>query len=701
MLNKSFSLLLFLFLLPILSAKGDLSCDKVFLNEHESWQQTVLSLRNSTDLRLKQPFQFRPPSHLRQLNLSFPTQAKAYEDTIFSISHSPTIALPSGTQIYKKIDFGYQKENFRRLANVNYIAVGENGKILEIGVGSKELLTELRSHIFGRALSIEELKVIEEINNKLISDLRKNPEAQKKLKEFAQKRNWPEGLEDVARLAYYSENIISIQQWANSNGYSLAQMRDAGWGLMKFDESGRPFYDIPKEESIKIPYFSSNNQSGIPIWRTRNIEKRDDGKKYIGWQMDRSIDREYAPNETLYNAWNLNKAEGKTIVITEGEFKCLVANQTTGILTLGIPGITQFDNNLAKAIVQAKPKEVIVVLDRDPRGKGLMRTDGITDSQRAAYIIAQQIKQAGFSQVKVGILPDAFDGAKVGIDDLILAKGTEPYLKTLSQAVTPEEYARQISLDPKLNQLQTRFQALSKSWENYHKSKARGGPSLSAKDVGLVNLELQKAKKEYFNYLALHYKGARSLNQASVQFPSIPQLGILPESFPVVATTRKGKSVDAGFFANEVLLMDFVSSDANLASCKPGPCSSFIATRNEVLSLISGSGTATKNPDLLAAFQKGKEIAEQDGFVQKTISDAETVMLAGYLLHDFPRDEYKMEFNVKIRSPIQSHVEELVPLVVYKISNGSTVAMARLRTTPLENDLKNYIFTRIGNYLRP
>ncbi len=666
--------ILFLFLLGFFapSSWGQLRCEGVFADLRSG--SVLEQLQSATDNRLKQAFRLRSTDSDK-----IPLQSEFYKEAKFKVALEPVEPIPANAQVFRNIEFGYvtgTDGGYRRLGTLNYLVLSAEGKVLEIGVGSRQLIIEARSHIFGRVLSAEELQTISTINKKLITVLRNHPEAQKKLKEFARKRQWPEGLEDKAQLAYYSESILSIPRWAQENGYSLFQMRDAGWGLVKFNQSGQAIFDFPKEESIKIPYFSDADQSGIPIWRTRNIQKRDDGKKYIGWQMDRSIDRTYTPNETLYNGWKLSKAQGKTIVITEGEFKCLVAQEATGILTLGIPGITQFGPDLARAIVEASPREVIVVLDRDPKGKGLARTDGITDSQRAAYSISQQLIAAGIKNVKVGVLPDAFDGGKVGIDDLILARGTDPYLQTLAQALSPSDYAQKISLDPELNRLQVKHQALSKAWENYLKSVQRGGRVLPEAETSRAQIEVQKAKKEYLDYLARRYKGASNLNQTSKEYPSI----------------FDGQ--------NEILVMDFVPKEKSREICKPGPCSSLDFTEKDLTEFIAGRRTS---PELTQIFEKGQQTAAEAGFIATTPSELSTVLLAGLLRHDFPAEDYKMEFNVKVQSRVQKDVSEVIPLVISRSSKDSVVTVARLRpsTSSNSNDVQNYLFARIGNYLKP
>jgi hypothetical protein len=407
-----------------------------------TWEGDLAVLRAAVDSRSRQPLAFKAsPDRAGNQNgqsVRISTDPKDYARTKFQIRQQPEGALPPGSRLISGVEFGYELgDGFRRLGRANYFIIAEDGRVIEIGGGSNELLLEIQAHVDGRQLSNQSLRVIEEINGKILATLRADPRAQAKLAEFVKKRNWPQGIAEEAQLAYFSTSILPILDWAKAQGYSKKQLRDAGWLLMKFDESGRPNYQVNYNDSIKIPFFSDPRQSRVPVWRTRTLVDRNDGKKYLGWQTDRSIAREFTAAETLYNGWKLNQVRGKTLIITEGEFKCMIATKATGSLAVGIPGITQFDAKLAATIAAAQPKEVIVILDRDPVGKGLMRVDGITDSQRAAYSIAALLQLAGAKSVKVGTLPDALDGSKLGADDLILEKenGLAAFKDTVRQAV--------------------------------------------------------------------------------------------------------------------------------------------------------------------------------------------------------------------------------------------------------------------------
>ena len=102
--------------------------------------------------------------------------------------------------------------------------------------------------------------------------------------------------------------------------------------------------------------------------------------RYLSSPLNRSLNTALPVQSRMYNSWKLGSAAGKTIVITEGEFKSAIATRSTGILHLGILGIHEFDESMLQAIVDAKPAKVIVVLDRDPKAMALQRVDEVTDS---------------------------------------------------------------------------------------------------------------------------------------------------------------------------------------------------------------------------------------------------------------------------------------------------------------------------------
>lgn len=691
-----FSLLVpaFVFLAPP-STWAALSCEQVIRStQASSWQADLELVQSTYDSRIRQPFALRPSrrSQDHQDQYEIPTHPSAYTSTRYIISRRPQGRIPKDAFVIPNVEFGYSlSDGFRRLGRANYVVISKEGKVLEIGGGSADLLTEMQSHIFGRKMNPQVLRKIEEINTRIIAELRANPKAQEKLAAFAKKRGWPKGIAEEAQLSYFSEETFPIFQWAQANGYSNKQLRDAGWLLMKFNPVGEPVYQVNYSNSIKIPFFSDSQQTGIPIWRTRTLEDREDGKKYLGWQNDRSIGRDFEVSEALYNGWKLNSVKGKPLVITEGEFKCMVATKESGILNVGIPGITQFDARIARSIVGAQPSEIIVILDRDPKGKGLMRFDGITDSQRAAYSIAKQLEQAGAKNVKVGILPDAFDGSKVGVDDLILGKGVEPYLQTVQSAMSPATYAKTIGLDPVLHEMNQKWRMIDKALDDYRQAQQRGGQPVDPQVIERLTQEMKATRAATNNYLARNFQGTRSINQPFYLYPSLRQDPRQIAAPDVVAITSKGQQVPRSIFAKDVLLLDFVPSDAPTSSCRPGPCLKFDMTESQIRDALSAKGS----PEVAKILERGVRILEESGFKPASAADWISLFMAGKLAHEFPLDEYRFEFNVNFGD------SGVVPVVIYRESTGSAVAMGRLRMNRQDLNQNIDLFNRVGQQLRP
>ncbi len=676
------------------------------LEKTAHWQELVRPLQAATDLRLKQALDVRVLNSNGSFS-SISAKSADYAHTAFLIAKVPPQTIPEGATVYKRVHFGYKiQDEFRKLASLNYLMMDRKGNILEIGGGSAEVIDELKSHIFGRRLSPEDYQSIETINSKLISELRANPVAQKKLAEFAKKRGWPEGLEDKAGLAYFDESILPLKQWARNNNYTLEQLRDAGWMRLTFDDSGKAIYRANGNDSIKIPFFNDANQSRVPIWRTRVLKpKTPDSPKYLGWPLNRSILRPQNINEKLYFAWALEEAKDQTLVITEGEFKCLVARHTSGIHTVGLPGITEWDEATIKALVDAKAKNYVVILDRDPKGKALMRVDEITDSSRAAYTIARELEKAGASSVRIGILPDVFDGGKVGIDDMILAKGPDSYKQVVDSAISTEDYAKRLSLDTTFHELTLRRQRVKKSIDQYTLSANRGGKTVEADDLEIAIRAYEDLDAGYKSYLNQKFNGAKSIDQPSSTHNALTKVSEMADESKKVIKLQNGERLPAKLFTGDILLLDYLPQDQNPSICLPIPCFLLPYDLSDLKKAFA-SASNTQQVELNRDLSKGNLIAQKSNFKANSIDDYASIVLAGRLSQTFPADEYRFEFNVSFRTSLGHDAlseADTIPVVVFRKSSNAAVAMGQLRssesmtpTTTVPQKMQN-----IRNYLRP
>ncbi len=702
--QPSFAFNCFRFLAPRPSISLDKQRYVDLLAGTSEWQSSARALQAATSVNLKQPFQMRVNSG-SDSRLRPPVETQKYASAKFVVGKSPG-HVPPGAKVIGHADFGYHvASEYRRLGSVNYFVVSETGEVLEVGGGTPEVLTEFKANLLGRKLSAEELHRISDLNKKLISDLRSKPELQAKVAQFAADRGWPEGLADRAGLAYFSEDFVPLRQWAKQNGYSLAEMRDAGWMKVSFDAQGGPCYSVNGRDSIKIPFFSDPDHQTLPLWRTRQMGNPDPlAPKYIGWPLNRSLDRRLTPEEKLYNGGALSGAKGKTVVITEGEFKTLVAEQASGKITVGLPGITEWDHNMIRGLVESGAKEFIVVLDRDARAKGLARADGVNDSQRAAYAIGKALEAAGAKSVRVGLLPDVFDGGKVGIDDLVLAKGNRPYAKVLKDARSPDEYGKQIAIDPIFQDLTFRRQQLRKSLDAYENSRRRGGPEAPAEAVQTAKVQLSQLERAYQDYLQEHFNEARHLEQAAASESSLSRVTDIPNAADKRITVPSGQELPLRAFAGEVLVLDFTPSDLAPSLCKPVPCQALPYSSAQLRQAYAGKARLGV---LRAEVEKGRALTKEVGVEASSLEDFGSLALSGQLAKSFPTDEYYFEFNVLLQR--HSSTVAQVPVVIRRIKGGAVVAIAQLRLPTGEKlATDNEAFKRadqrlqsIVQYLRP
>ncbi|OYZ22229.1 MAG: hypothetical protein B7Y39_08000 [Bdellovibrio sp. 28-41-41] len=396
---------------------------------------------------------------------------------------------PKGVSL-TNVEFGYQNQHSKKVQNLGVIPgimLDANGLPTRFLFYNQEQLEVFRAHYFGRPFSTKMRTAILDINTALFKYLETQPVALEKVAEFEKKRGWPEGTAKKIGLVYYSSEAVDLLVFGKKHGFDYADMASAGWLKPYVNKHGSISYRENYNDSIKIPFYDETNPSKIAFWRTRNL--RSGAPKYLSWPKDRSLFEEAPLFEEFYNSWNLNKVKGKRIILTEGEFKCAIGELTTGVFHIGVPGIGQFYTSMLDKIVKAQPSEVVVLFDRDPIGKALLRLDEVTDSQRASYLIAKQLEAAGIS-VKVATLPDVYNGKKIGIDDLLLSHGTAPYTQALDQAVTADAYAKAFKIDVPLSLLTDRRNKIRRAVQKYDTANSSAAGFMSI-DQRAIHIDLQ------------------------------------------------------------------------------------------------------------------------------------------------------------------------------------------------------------------
>ncbi len=700
--------LLFALLLPLsVSSHAESICNYILkfqaaLTETDDWASLVATLQSATSYRLKYPLQLTS-----NRGVSLPVLESAFKDTRYFIGSNRRLTnneVNQGSVIHSRVSFYYKNKaaNRKELGVLNYLILSAEGNVLEVGAGSKALINEFRSHIFGRTQKPEYQNLMIDINESLYKTLSENPVANTKLKAFAEERKWPAGLEKELKLVYFNNELVPLKSWAAKHGYTEEQLKDAGWLELRFNQRGERFFVPRNNDTIKIPFFQDSKQTKPLAWRTRVLNKKiPNGPKYLSSPLNRTQASASSIYTHLYNSWKLNEVRGKTLVITEGEFKSAIATHYSGILTLGLLGITEFDDDCIQAISKAEPKEVVIVLDRDPKGKGLMRLDEVTDSERAAYSIARELE---LSQVKVrvGTLPDVFDGGKVGVDDLILEKGIDPYLHTIETAVAPNVYAENHGMDPYFQDLLLRRKKLNRALEKYQDSNQRGGPVVSNAIIAKTKLYLKNYDQMFEEYLQKVLKTNRRLDQPSVHYHFISQSTFLPKDVNIgMALSHENNSRKA--FNNEqlqgnIILMEFTEDDLRFplgAKVKSLPFS-----YRSLLGAFQNGGTGSTNvePSLSQVLEKGWSLANATGFNPDSFDEFIFIPLAGHLNTIFPSDDYRFEFNVQFYKSFAADrvFSDVIPIAVIKKDSGKVVAMADMRKQNREP-----LFNRVNSYLRP
>ncbi|MBI2606232.1 MAG: DUF3854 domain-containing protein [Deltaproteobacteria bacterium] len=638
------------------------------LKETGNFNEVIAPLKEVTDQRLKHPFSLRT----FETWLRLPVNESAYSNAKFEVPKQPnTVPLVApGQKLVRKVEFGYRlSSDYRKISKLEYLLLDNAGNVLEVGAKSKAILKEFKNHLYGRTLSREELEKISEINGRIFNELKNNSLAASKVKEFEKSRKWPEGLSEKGQLVYYDRSVIDLKAWAKKNGYTNAQMKDAGWFRLVFNDQGQPIYLPSREASIKIPFFSDASKTKINVWRTRTLDSSNPNlPRYMSWPLDRAIERDFTVTERLYNGWDLARAKGKTVVITEGEFKCLVTQDASGYVTVGIPGITEFDDAIISALVKSEAKEYVVILDRDARAKGMLRVDGISDSERAAYVIAKELKAAGATSVRVGVLPDAFHGEKVGSDDLILAQGPKPFVDVVQNAAGIETYAKQISLNTTFQEIIYRKQEVRSALNAYERSVQRGGAEVSKRqlDGALDTLAiLERAEK---NYLKFEFNNAKSLSQAAAAYSSFSRINA-PNFANKTALAEDGADMPLEAFTDEILYLNYAPRDIDSNLCRPVPCLPVPYSSDEM----------------------------GDHFVKEI------------LYPNFPKDEYVYNFNVTLEDRTAEPIREKIPLVITKKKTQTVVAIIDFPVPTnadhafSEEEIKSYTrshFDKLSRFLR-
>lgn len=642
---------------------------------HDGRLDTVIeTLRAATNSRLRYPF--------RIISSEQPAIELAGNPELFERAVLRVATEPKRSHLDRSIRralFGYIVQGqFRRIGPINFVVIDGTGHVVDMGFANHLLLQHFKYHLYGRNVSPEKAERLIQIQEAVFAYLRSSSACQERLAQFVASRGWPEGLAESAQLVYFDSRLVDLQDWASAQGFKAGDMCQAGWFEMNFSQQGELSYSVRDSDVIRIPYF---HKGRIVSWRTRHLNPiRAETHKYTSWPLDRSV-HDWREFETkLYFQWRLSEAQGNPIIITEGEFKCLVTTHIGKILTVGIPGITEVDDKTIQMLVEAHGSEYLVILDRDPFGKGAMRVDGITDSERASYLIALRLQRTGAQNVRVGVIPAKPNGEKVGLDDLILESGAEALKAIIDQATIPSLYAEKVGLDEQLCDILLARQQLKKVLEDYRQSFQRGGTAVAQEVVAQAEYIQGEVETLYRTFLLQELRGARRLNQPMRHFTALFQVQSLLKPDYKMVLLENGKELPLHYFCNDIIVLKFHLQDTPVSAIWAlDPYLTLEFSQSDIHSLATTGKTV--NSALIATAEVGASVlgvSLPKLLGTSTVHDLATVVMAGHLARWFPGDEHIFQRNVSFCILYPEYVEELIriPLIVFRKASKMAVVVA-------------------------
>lgn len=204
-------------------------------------------------------------------------------------------------------------------------------------------------------------------------------------------------------------------------------------------ESARALALPHAAEGFQIPYFALDG-SVSPFWRYRYLaDTRTGFEKLAGvkplryTQPARTAPELYVPPLIKWADYLAN--DENRLLFTEGELKAACATKH-GVPTMGLGGVWSWQSKKQKtplldvfSRLNLKGRECFIIFDSDAVSN--------PDVRRAEYYFARALGALG-AVVHIARLP-APDGAKVGLDDYILAAGAERLLTDVLALAQPFE----------------------------------------------------------------------------------------------------------------------------------------------------------------------------------------------------------------------------------------------------------------------
>lgn len=636
--------------------------------------------------------------------------------------------IPEGASIEYGVRLSYTSLRYRNRSVVPFIGyvIAKDGKIIEVGVGSKEMIGELKSQTgVGRKISELEKSEIREFTTSLFEAVGKTEASFRAMTGF---REWPAELVKQSGVVHLDPAAFSVKEWAleygKSRGWEEKKVMDllllSGWAEYGFNRYGRPSYRVLEEKGDLIPFYENDSRRGISYFRMRRSQPMPGVSKYREFPEFYSVSNSPREDQVFYtprirssdqNAVNskgsLSQRLGlkfrslfskKQLVVTEGEFKSLVAEHFGPYPVVALSGIHSYGpdlmQNLVREVSAQKIDEVVVIFDGDPVGKGLARADGLSDSKRQAYAFGRELEESILAaqtkgelktkvQVRVGLLPKSTKpGAKDAIDDLILENpeaGVKTYIETVESAMTLSEYAKKVRLDEALVELYLIQKNLEKSLMEVRAAKTAGVQfnESQARQIQATETAFQRADEALKTHLVTFYK-TESLTTSEKTISRIPPSGRRDQFQPKghLTVLRQGQVQDiTQFFRHEVIvvptrLKDNVRENSSTAECRTAACFEMPYKVSEIANLFRRN--PSKNESLEQDFIKGLELAAEQDFKLSRPEDLRLAVLGGFLANRIYPGEI-IELGLKLSS--SNEVNQTPMLAVRRKSSGNAIGV--------------------------
>lgn len=431
------------------------------------------------DVSLSQPFTIKGKLAETEDEFSLTVNRSDYSNAKYV--HSETPPEQYRGSLYTSIVFGYQKKSgtFDRIGSIPWMVIDTDGKVTQIGIPENCQLLEkyFKEAVFGRETTKSDRDATAKILEKLFRELR-NPFSkngcERLLKQFLFKRDHDPAWEKAGKFAYFDPEKFDLWKFMRKHNFTRDQMYRASLMDLSISGKGQVSFHPKLEACVLIPFFRNIEKTGnllldflnrfkhpFESFRMRIIKGKPGDPKYRGFSLIRSKKEPPDIDDQLYNNHLLDDAQGKDIYLTEGEFKCHVATQKTGFITVGILGITLVSDEILDRLLLCKARSLTIVLDADIGAKAIKRADGVTDSERAAYEIALRLERRAnelglnlseIPEIKIGKLKKTAVGDKQGLDDNIIPmsdnEAIEAMVKLRRDGKHYSEYAKTVGYEP-------------------------------------------------------------------------------------------------------------------------------------------------------------------------------------------------------------------------------------------------------------